>query len=107
MQCHACQQPIDLASGERVGFREECPRCGGDLHACVQCAHYDPGAYNHCREPQSERVADKERANRCDWFQPAQAGAGRMESERQKARVDLDALFKRRPGGEQGSDRGS
>lgn len=96
MGCFACGAPIELASGERVGMRDSCPRCGADLHACRNCAHYDRGAYNECREPQAERVADRERANRCDWFAPA-AGAGPGAADpRPDPRAALDALFRKR-----------
>jgi len=94
MRCAACGHEIPLASGERVGFRDECPACRADLHACRQCAHRDPGAYNECREPGTERVADRERANRCDWFAPRADGAPPPRSEeRAGAKSALDALF--------------
>lgn len=98
MNCFACGATIELASGERVGFRDACPRCSADLHACRNCAHYDPGAYNACREPQAERVADRERANRCDWFAPAAGAAGARPARdpREEARAALDALFRKR-----------
>jgi hypothetical protein len=94
MRCAACNRTIEMAPGERIGFREACEGCGADLHSCVQCAHYDPGAYNDCREPSAEYVSDRERANRCEWFQPGErAGAG--GGERSRALADLDALFKK------------
>ena len=96
MRCVACGHEIALASGERVGFRDECPACRADLHACRQCAHHDPGAYNECREPGAERVADRERANRCDWFAPRAGGGARGDS-RAAARSALDALFAKKP----------
>lgn len=97
MECFACGAAIGLASGERVGFRDACPRCGADLHACRQCAHHDAGAYNECREPQAERVADRQRANRCDWFVPAAGGGAAREADpRAGAQAALDALFRKR-----------
>lgn len=97
MDCFACGAAIGFASGERVGFRDACSRCGADLHACRQCAHHDAGAYNACREPQAERVADRERANRCDWFAPAAGGGATRDADpRAGARAALDALFRKR-----------
>lgn len=95
VECAACGAAIELSSGERVGFRDECPRCRADLHSCRNCAHHDPGAYNECREPGTERVADRERANRCDWFAPAAAPAASetRPDAKAKARSALDALF--------------
>ncbi|RIL03921.1 MAG: hypothetical protein DCC71_14745 [Proteobacteria bacterium] len=92
MRCSACGTAIELSSGERVGFRDECAHCRADLHSCRNCAHHDPGAYNACREPGAERVSDRERANRCDWFTPA-ATAAQPKDDRASARSALDALF--------------
>ena len=86
---------MSLGSGDRVAFRDECASCGVDLHACRQCLHHDPGAYNECREPNSERVSDRERANRCDWFAPNEAGAGEASSARQTSLDALEDLFKK------------
>ncbi|HSJ97290.1 MAG TPA: hypothetical protein VLC53_09460 [Myxococcota bacterium] len=98
MGCFACGAPLELASGERIGTRDACPRCGADLHVCRNCAHYDPGAYNECREPQAERVSDRERANRCDWFAPSAAAAGAAGGAQAgtDARAALEALFRKR-----------
>jgi len=71
VHCHACGNERSLGSGERVGTREVCEGCGADLHACLNCAHHDDGAYNECRESSAERVLDKAGANRCDYFTPA------------------------------------
>jgi len=92
MRCPGCNAEIILRADDRVGFRDDCDACGVDLHACRCCAHYEPGAYNECREPGAERVLDKERANRCDWFS---AGEGGAADSRDQARADLDALFKK------------
>ena len=92
MHCSGCGTAIEFGSGERVGFRDVCPHCHTDLHACRNCAHHDPGAYNECREPNAERVSDRERANRCDWFAPAPA-AERRADPGPAARSALDALF--------------
>jgi hypothetical protein len=94
MHCGACGTAIEFASGERVGFRDTCPHCHGDLHACRNCAHHDPGAYNECREPNAERVADRERANRCEWFAPRSGAPGTRRDPKPRAQAALDALFK-------------
>jgi hypothetical protein len=95
MHCASCGFAIELGSGERIGFRDGCPRCGVDLHACRQCAHHDPAAYNECREAQAERVSDRARANRCDWFAPNDRPAEGATVGRDP-RAALDALFKKR-----------
>ena len=94
MHCHACGREVELASGDRVGFRDECTGCGADLHACRNCEHYDPSAYNECREPNAERVSDRERANRCDYFAPGSSDAAAATTAAD-SRAALDALFKK------------
>ena len=98
VRCHGCGRERPLAPSERVGFRETCDGCGSDLHVCLNCGFHDRTAYNECREPNAERVADRDRGNRCDYFAPtrAQAGAGvGAGGEAQDARAKLDALFKK------------
>lgn len=94
MRCFACNAEVSLASGERVGFRDDCSHCGADLHVCRNCAHHDPAAYNECRESSSERVSDRERANRCDYFRPGDAEGGSGDAGKQ-ALSDLESLFKK------------
>jgi hypothetical protein len=94
MHCFACNAVHELASGERVGFRDCCTHCGADLHACLNCALHDPSAYNECREPNTERVSDRERANRCDYFTPTDSEGG-DGSVREGSLSALDSLFKK------------
>ena len=85
---------MELASGERVGFRDACESCSADLHVCRNCRHHDPAAYNECREPNAERVSARERANRCDYFSPGAGKGGRGDAP-DRARAALDDLFKK------------
>lgn len=63
--CCYCQKAVALP---KPGRTESCPQCGHDLHCCYQCRFYDPSYNNECREPQAERVVEKEKANFCDYF---------------------------------------
>ncbi len=85
---------MELASGERVGFRDACESCSADLHVCKNCRHHDTAAYNECREPNAERVSDRERANRCAYFSPG-SGTGAADGTQDSARAALDAVFKK------------
>jgi hypothetical protein len=102
LQCAVCG--VGLEPRERVGRLDACTRCGAELHACRQCSFYDPAVYNECREPQAERVVDKELANFCDYFaprpaggaaRPLAAGAGRAGGGG-TARVKLEDLFRKK-----------
>ena len=92
VHCHRCGRET---SGDRIAVRALCADCGAWLHCCRNCGFYAPGAANDCREPNAERVADKEQGNFCDWFRAgAAAVAGKETSD---ARARLDALFARKP----------
>ena len=96
MRCFGCDTEIAVRAAERVGFRDTCPRCGADLHVCRNCTHHDPAAHNQCREPNAEWVADRERANRCEWFSPGAGGGGGPARQAASARSALEGLFKKR-----------
>ncbi len=65
-RCHKCFKGLEIKTP--VGRREICPFCGADLHCCLNCTFYLMGNYNDCREPQAERVIQKDRSNFCDFF---------------------------------------
>ncbi len=91
-----------------LGRRDECPACGADLHVCRMCGFYDPAVSKDCRETMADEVAEKERANFCDYFRPAAgAGAGPEGGEAAAAKAKLEALFGGEPkpqGGALGED---
>jgi hypothetical protein len=91
--CHFCGTSIEPKM--RVTRETACLSCGRDLHACVQCRHYDRHAHNQCREPQAEWVTDREKRNFCDYFSLHPIGqAGARPNRAQSARSKLDSLFK-------------
>jgi hypothetical protein len=82
-------------------FRQTlCPGCSAYLHACIQCDFHDPRVHNQCLEPQAEFVANREKANFCEFFQVAgsqqgQAVRASRERKAEEARAKLESLFKR------------
>lgn len=64
--CYHCGEPV--AQIRRIGFGESCETCGKDMHVCLACAFYAPGAHWDCHETIDALVSDKERRNFCDWF---------------------------------------
>ena len=68
MTCFHCLKPLSLICGEKIFRNTECPHCSNGLRVCKMCTHYDPHSYNECREPNAERIMDKEKANFCDYF---------------------------------------
>jgi hypothetical protein len=89
--CHACATALDYDG--ILPRASTCAGCGADLRCCLDCTFYDPAAYNDCREPSADRVLEKDRANFCDYFRPAD----HSESDRSKSSDDpkseLEKLF--------------
>ena len=96
MICWKCGTAIEVKPGERIGSRDECARCGADLHSCRNCRFYDTSKNNQCAEPQAEWVRDKEAANYCDYFQPSSQPAKRPAESpsAQDAKKKFDSLFR-------------
>lgn len=93
--CHSCGYENDLPPGRKVQRRDECERCGSDLHCCFNCRFYDPRRHNECAETQAERVVDKGRSNFCDYFEPGGgAVSGGRGSSSDAAKKSFDDLFK-------------
>jgi len=46
----------------------QCPHCRAELHACRQCAHFEPTRRFECTQDIAERVADKRARNECPRF---------------------------------------
>jgi len=95
MRCFSCNAVIDLAAGERIGFADCCERCDADLHVCLNCRFHDPSAYNECRESSAERVRERDRTNRCEYFSLGDQEGGGGASAQDAARSALDDLFKK------------
>ena len=80
---------------DRVGLRDECQFCQADAHVCLNCQHYDPKAYNECRDSSADRVVNKDRANYCDYFIASLGGATQI-SQQQALLNAAEALFKKK-----------
>ena len=94
LNCFQCSEVVDFGARQVPGRRDECEKCGADVHVCRNCRHYDAKSYNECREPQADRIQEKDRANFCDFFMPGSASGGVSEREKQKAAAE--ALFKKK-----------
>lgn len=91
--CQHCGAPIE---DPRAVFRAStCSRCGRDLHSCVNCRFYSPGAHYDCTETIDEEVRDKERSNFCSYFALRQRAAKSADKPDAKgeARRKLGELF--------------
>ena len=83
-----------------MALEARCGGCGADFHACVHCVSFDSGAPLECRQPIPARVSPKDRANRCELFEPrlrqefAQEKPPQEKATPGDARSAFDALFK-------------
>ena len=91
--CFSCGTKIQHEGN--VGRRDECPKCRADVHVCKNCLHYDPKAYNECREPQADVTREKDRANFCDYFSPNGSGKSSGPS-KQDLKAAAEALFRKK-----------
>ena len=53
-----------------VASLSKCGKCGVDLHACIHCESFDPGARFECRQVIPVRMSPKDTANSCTVFAP-------------------------------------
>ncbi|GHV94325.1 hypothetical protein AGMMS50293_06450 [Spirochaetia bacterium] len=85
---------------EIIGRSSLCSGCGKDLRACKNCRFFLPGSRGDCSETNAEPVADKERANFCDWFsldpkfRKSTTGQKNDQNKAASARSAFDDLFK-------------
>jgi hypothetical protein len=91
--CPFCN--ADLSKVGEVFRSSKCPSCGNDLRICRNCRFYDPSAHWECRETISERVADKDSANFCEFFRfDASQGPAADLAKKQAAKDAFGSLFK-------------
>gem|GEM_PF-331250 len=92
--CYKCGRPYTRAAAP--GRSETCDGCGADLRVCLNCVSYDPQAAYQCRDRRAEPVAEKHRANFCEWFEFAYrewAGPPPATAREQQARQALRKLL--------------
>jgi hypothetical protein len=90
-----CARCAALVTTDEVRGDARCSKCGADLHACVQCTHFDSASRFECRQPIAARVAPKDARNECPSFESQR----RVERETgsaapSDARKAFDDLFK-------------
>jgi hypothetical protein len=92
-KCFECG--TEVVAAQTPGRRDECLKCGADLHVCRNCKHYDPHAYNECRESAADVVREKDRSNFCDFFSPG-AGGPTGADKAKDLKAAAEALFKKK-----------
>lgn len=91
--CWSCRRGLTLAD---YGRETSCVGCGKDTRACRNCRFFAPGRPNDCIEPMAEPVKDKQRANFCEYFEPAaEPLAGPDRQADASLREAAEALFRK------------
>jgi hypothetical protein len=65
-RCYNCATALPPGTD----FKGNCPKCGVPLHCCKQCGHFEPSTRFQCLKPIPSRIAAKDQANQCEWFEP-------------------------------------
>jgi hypothetical protein len=65
-RCKRCGNIEDA----QVMSLSKCSKCSTDLHSCIHCESFDPGAVFECRQVIPARLSPKDGANSCDKFTP-------------------------------------
>lgn len=93
-RCARCGERLEVPA-QGVALDAVCPGCGGDLHACTQCAWFDTSAPFECRQTIAVRIPAKAKRNACAHFAPRLVSEHRGEEPSPDgARAAFDDLFK-------------
>jgi hypothetical protein len=91
IRCSQCGAVVT----EDVGLDTRCLKCGTDLHACSQCASFDPGSRFECMQTVPARITPKNARNTCTLFESRTTVERETTSPRpDTARKAFDDLFK-------------
>lgn len=93
--CWYCSTKLDMFPPP-VSRSALCPICGKDVRSCRNCRFLDDISISSCRESRADPVADRERANFCEWFSldiqlTSSSNVGLERAK--KARDSFSALF--------------
>ncbi|MBO6701994.1 MAG: hypothetical protein JJ921_06615 [Pseudomonadales bacterium] len=77
-----------------ISRHANCSKCFEVLHCCRMCRHYMPDKRPYCDHDRAEPPVEKESANFCDYFKPTNRYSESDASKGDRAKSDLDALFR-------------
>ncbi len=90
MRCSKCGASMPRSMTE-IKPDSTCPSCRADLHTCRNCVYFDTSARFECTQPISERVAGKNAANLCSFFEARTRVEKKTSSVSQAPSNPLDA----------------
>jgi ribosomal protein S27E len=97
VRCTRCGHELTVASAWSP--EATCPGCGGDLHACAHCTHFDTSAAFECQQTIPARISPKDARNTCQLFEPRatverETTSSQSATGTTSARKAFDDLFK-------------
>lgn len=93
IRCYNCDEELEFTIYSKINRSDECPKCKVNLRCCRMCKFYDRSVYNECREPNAERILEKEKPNFCGYFALSD-GHQDQEKEKEQQVSAANALFK-------------
>ncbi|HOK08582.1 MAG TPA: hypothetical protein PLT82_01305 [Candidatus Hydrogenedens sp.] len=94
--CYRCGTPWESFTKKQPGVKETCTKCNAYLHCCMNCRWYLPGKPNDCLIPNTDKVANREGPNFCDFFEikdRVENLDSSWEQQKEKAKKDFEQLF--------------
>ena len=91
--CALCGKEVSV--DKYFSRKSVCPKCGGDLHVCMNCRFYSETAHNKCLEPKAEFQRNRDKANFRDYFSFGERRAASSDAQKAAALKKLDELFKK------------
>lgn len=64
--CSLCGKEVE--TDKYFSRKSACPKCGGDMHICLNCRFYSESSHNKCIETKAEFQRSRDKANFCDYF---------------------------------------
>jgi len=90
--CSHCKKEVEI--DKFFSKKSTCPKCGNDLHVCLNCRFYAESAHNKCSEPKAEFQRSRDKANFCDYF-VFREGTPSTSGNREDTLKRLNDLFKK------------
>jgi ribosomal protein S27AE len=91
--CSLCNYAVEI--DKFFTRKSRCPKCGGDLHICLNCRFYSETSHNKCLEPKAEFQRTRDRANFCDYFLFRESSSVSSGKEKDEAKKRLEDLFRK------------
>jgi predicted RNA-binding Zn-ribbon protein involved in translation (DUF1610 family) len=91
--CALCGKEVD--TDKYFSRKSSCPKCGGDLHICLNCRFYSEKSHNKCIEPKAEFQRSRDKSNFCDYFIFKESASSSTGREKEDVMKNLNDLFKK------------